>query len=139
MPTTIKDLMNKNVVSLDAGRSVVDAAQSMKQRDLGNVLVTEGGRLRGIVTDRDIVVRCLAEGKDPGRTRLADFCTTEMVTLESDAPVDDAVRLMREKAIRRIPIMDHGKPVGVVSLGDLARERDPESALGRISAARANN
>ncbi|MGC0387074.1 CBS domain-containing protein [Streptomyces sp. SAI-129] len=84
------------------------------------------------------MVRSVAEGGDPEQTTVAGACSDDMVTVRSDEELDHAVRLMREHAGRRLPAVDDGRPVGIVSLGDLAVERDPESALGDISVARPN-
>ena len=130
--------MTSDPVVLDAQASVTDAARQMRERDVGDVLVQRDGRLCGIVTDRDVVLRCVAEQRDPGEQQLESLCSQDLATLEADASVDDAVELMRARAIRRVPIVDRGTPLGIVSLGDLARARDPESALGHISAAPAS-
>jgi CBS domain-containing protein len=108
----------------------------MKERDIGDVLVSSGGRLYGIVTDRDLVVRALAE--DPTRaadTPLSAICSEAIESVAPDADVGEVIALMEEKAIRRVPVVEEGRPVGIVSLGDLAVARDSESALGKISSA----
>jgi CBS domain-containing protein len=84
------------------------------------------------------VVRILAEGRDPAATTLADISSHDLTTVSPEDSVEQAVQLMREKAIRRLPVVEDGRPVGIVSLGDLAVERDPDSALGEISAAPPN-
>jgi len=88
-----------------------------------------------MVTDRDLVVRSLAEARDPATTTLADICSHPILSVSPTDSVEHAVRLMRTHAIRRVPVVDRGQAVGIVSLGDLAVERDPHSALGEISAA----
>ena len=139
MATKIRDIMCKDPETIARNRSVREAAEIMKERGIGDVLVVEeDGRLCGIVTDRDLVVRGLAEGRDPDETPVGDLCSGRIVTLEADAAIEQAVTIMREQAIRRIPIVDRGAPVGIVSIGDLARERDPDSALAQISAAPPN-
>jgi CBS domain-containing protein len=137
---TLRDLMTPDPVVLDANDTVGDAALVMKQRDIGDVLVrADDGKLYGIVTDRDMVVRCLAEAVDrPASKRLADICTREVTALPPEAPVGEAIRVMEEHAIRRLPVVEDGEPVGIVSLGDLAIARDRDSVLGRISAAEPN-
>ena len=96
----------------------------MRREDIGDVLVCEeGDRLLGIVTDRDIVVRALAEGRDPAETRVAEVCSRDLVTIEPGDSVGGAVRLMREKAIRPIPVNGDGRVVGVLTIGDIAVER----------------
>jgi CBS domain-containing protein len=133
---TLRDVMTREPIVLDASATVADAARAMKARDIGDVLVRQDGKLCGIVTDRDIVVRVLAEdGRDAASRPLAEFCSDELECLTPDADVSEAVRLMSEKAIRRVPIVENGRPLGIVSLGDLAIKRDHESALGKISAA----
>lgn len=139
MAQQLRDLMTSNPVILESSATVSEAAKQMRDRDVGDVLVQKKGALCGIVTDRDLVIRCLADRKDPDSQTLGDICSQELATLEADASVDDAMELMRKRAIRRLPVMDGGAPVGIVSLGDLAEGRDPDSALGRISAAPANH
>jgi CBS domain-containing protein len=133
---TLRDLMTSEPVVLDATATVADAAKAMKARDVGDVLVRSDGKLCGIVTDRDLVVRGLADdAQGAARKPLSEICSQELTTLAPDAEIDEAIRLMREKAIRRIPIVEQDRPLGVVSLGDLAIARDRQSALGEISAA----
>jgi CBS domain-containing protein len=138
MTQYVRDVMTGDPVTVEPLTSVTAVARLMRDRDLGAVLVTEGDRLRGLVTDRDLVVRSVAEGGDPEQTTVAGACSDDVVTVRSDEELDHAVRLMREHAVRRLPVVDDGRPVGIVSLGDLAMERDPESALGDISVARPN-
>ena len=92
----------------------------------------------GVVTDRDLVVRVMADAGSP-ETMVSAVCTMHPLCLHPDDDVDDAVRTMREHAVRRVPVVDNGVAVGVVSLGDLARLRDPDSVLGRISTAEPNH
>jgi len=138
MPQAIRDVMTSNPVCLPHTATLREAAQTMRDRSIGDVIVVEGSRLCGLVTDRDIVVRAVAEGRDPSGAKLADVCTHNAVCLKPTDSVDEAIKLMRDQAIRRVPVVDNDKPVGIVSLGDLAMERDPESALADISAAPPN-
>jgi CBS domain-containing protein len=138
MAQLVRDIMTTNPVTLPPQTSVRQAAQRMRDEGIGNVLVAEGDNLQGIVTDRDIVVRGLAERDNLADMHLADVCSEDVVTADPNEAADEAIARMRERAIRRIAVVDHGKPVGVVSLGDAAMERDPNSALGDISAARGN-
>lgn len=135
---SVSAVMNRQPVVLRAQSVLADAARAMRDSDIGDVIVVEGDNVFGILTDRDIVVRAIASDKDPSTTRLDEICSRDLATVSSDTPVDDAVRIMRDKAIRRLPVVDAGKPVGVVSIGDLAVERDPSSALADISGAQPN-
>jgi CBS domain-containing protein len=138
MAQSIRNVMYANPITMSSTSTVAEAAHKMREADIGNVIVLEGDRLYGIVTDRDIVVRAIAEGRNPATAKLGDICSHDMTTLDPTDTVEDAVRLMREKAIRRLPVVEKGKPVGIVSLGDLALTQDPHSALGNISAASPN-
>jgi CBS domain-containing protein len=134
---TVQELMTKNPVTLPPSASAAEAAKLMKENDIGDVLVCEQDRLCGIVTDRDLAIRCVADGESVHEP-IGEFCSTDVVTLAPDDEVKRAVETMKEHAIRRIPIVDGERLVGVVSLGDLAQEQDPRSALGQISSAPPN-
>ena len=137
---TIADVMTANPKTLDEDATLVEAAQLMRSEDIGDVLLTKDGRCTGIVTDRDIVIRAIAEGKLPEETRLREAASEEVVTLSPSDAVAQAVVQMRDKAIRRIPVVDEeGRPVGIVSIGDLAMERDSDSVLADISSAPPND
>jgi CBS domain-containing protein len=138
MAQHIRELMTTNPVSLPGTASVREAACAMRDGDIGDVIVIEHNQVCSIVTDRDIVVRSVAEEQDPDTTTLADICSHALLTVAPTDSVEHAVRLMRTHAIRRVPVVEKGKAVGIVSLGDLAVERDPSSALGEISAAPPN-
>ena len=136
----VRDVMSPCPRTLAPEATLIDAALVMRREDIGDVLVCEEcDRLVGIVTDRDIVVRALAEGRDPAATRVADVCSRDLVTIEPGDSVGAAVRLMREKAIRRIPVAENGRVVGVLTIGDIAVERDSHTALADISAAPPNS
>jgi CBS domain-containing protein len=135
---TIRDVMSPQPRVVEAGATVLEAAQVMHREDIGDVLVLETDRPCGILTDRDIVVRVLAEGKDPSTTRVSEVCSRELTTVGPDDSVGQAVRLMREKAIRRLPVMERGEIVGMLTIGDIAVARDSRTALADISAAPPN-
>jgi CBS domain-containing protein len=139
MAQTVKDVMTTNPRTLDAGSSIRDAAQVMREDDIGDVIVLEGNKLCGIVTDRDITVRAVAEGKDPSGTKLGEICSKGVTTVSPSDEVERVIEIMRAQAIRRVPVVEAGKPVGVLSMGDLARDRDPNSLLADVSEAPANN
>jgi len=134
----LRDVMTNTPIVLESDDPISTAAKEMKERAIGNVLVTKRGELTGILTDRDIVVRCIATGEDPSKTPVAHAASQAIAVLSPDDDVDTAVTLMRKKAIRRVPVVEEGRPIGIVSLGDLAEARQESSALGRISAAAAN-
>lgn len=138
MTRTLRDIMSPAPVCIAATESVSAAAKAMREHGIGTVLVLTDGRLDGIVTDRDIAVRVLADNRDPLTTRVGDICSTELAVLGPDDDVEQATRLVRERAVRRIPVVQDGTPVGVVSIGDLALEKDQHSALSDISAAPPN-
>lgn len=135
---SIREVMSSDPVVVEAEASVREAAVKMRDGDIGAVIVTKKGTVGGIVTDRDVAVRAVAEGRDPDTATVSEICSGEVVTLSPDDPVDQAVRLMRERAIRRVPVVEGKRPVGMVSIGDLAMERDQDSALADISAAPGN-
>ncbi len=139
MASTIQDVMTKKPVVCDATTVLTEAAALMRDRDIGDVLVERDGTFYGLVTDRDLVVRGVADGKDPNSTRIGDICSRDLVTTSPSTRVEDVIRLMRDQALRRVPVLEDGKAVGIVSLGDLAIEADGEAALADISAAEPNN
>jgi len=139
MAKQVRDLMNKQPIKLDSSTPIVEAARRMRAGNVGAVIIAENGELKGIITDRDITVRAVAQGRNPETTKLSDVCTTKLTTLSPDDDIDRAVEIMREKAVRRLPVVDgDNRAVGILSLGDLALEKDPRSVLGHISAARPN-
>ncbi|MFE9173434.1 CBS domain-containing protein [Streptomyces kebangsaanensis] len=138
MAQHVRDIMTSNPVTVEPRTPVTAVARKMRDEDIGIVLVTEGDELRGLVSDRDLVIRTLAEGGDPEQRTVASVCSGDLFTVTPDDDLDRAVQLMREHSVRRVPVVDHGHAVGIVSLGDLAIERDPGSALGDISAAEPN-
>ena len=131
----VRDIMTTTVIGLGEDASLVEAARHMRLNDIGDVLMLDGDAVIGIVTDRDIVVRALAADRDPATTTIGDIATPHPVTIAPDSPAAHAVQVMRDRALRRLPVCEDGHLVGVVSLGNLAAERDPESALADISTA----
>ena len=138
MPNTVRELMTADPVCLDSQATISEAAQEMADRDIGDILVLDGDDLVGIVTDRDIVVRALARHLDPEQSTLSEILSGDMVTIAPDDSLDRAVQLMRTRALRRLPVCAGNEPIGMLSIGDLAEARDPNSALADISSARAN-
>jgi CBS domain-containing protein len=115
----VRDIMSAPPVCMGPGESVSAAARAMKQHGVGTVLVLVGGRPSGLLTDRDITVRVLAEDRDPAITSIGDICG-ELMVIGPDDDVAEATRLVRERAVRRIPVLADGVAVGVVHCGDLA-------------------
>lgn len=138
MADTIRDILSGDPVTVEASATVEEAAKLMDQKDIGNVLVVENGEVQGIVTDRDIVVRVIAKGNG-GDASVREAASTDLETLEPDSSVEDAIKKMEQANVRRLPVVEDGKPVGVVSLGDLAEAKDRDSALADISSASPNN
>jgi CBS domain-containing protein len=136
MTQRIRDVMTPNPVTMPPNTPIVDAARTMRDHDIGDVIVADGTKMHGIATDRDIVIRAVAEGRDPASTPISEVSTSDATTLSPDDSVGDAVHRMREQAIRRLPVVEGGRPVGIVTLGDLAIARDEDSALADISEAR---
>jgi CBS domain-containing protein len=138
MAELVRELMTPDPVAMPADTPVRQAAIAMRDQDIGNVLVVEGERLCGVVTDRDIVVRGLAERADLSDLLLRDLCSEHLVVATPDEDADTAIARMRDSAVRRLPVVDGGRPVGVLTLGDAAIERDSHSALADISLAPGN-
>jgi CBS domain-containing protein len=137
---TVSEVMTKDVVYLPAETTIDEAAKAMRDRNIGDVVVTEGPALAGVVTDRDIVVRAVAERRDPGSTPIGTITSRDMIMVQQDATANEAVRMMRDRAVRRLLVCDRDRQlVGILSIGDLALEMDRDSALADISAAPPNN
>ena len=139
MAATVRDVMTSHPTALVHSASVFDAARSMRDRDIGDVVVLDEHRaVLGVLTDRDIVVRVVAEGRDPQGVPIGEVCSRELATVTPHEPLSSAADLMRERAVRRLPVVDSGELVGVLSIGDIAVEHDSSSVLADISAARGN-
>ena len=140
MAHQVQDIMTKHVHTVRPEATVLEVSRIMRDRRIGDVLVTDDdGSLCGIVTDRDIVVRAVAAGMPLDSTRVGEICTQELVQVDATASIEEIVTIMREHAIRRVPVVHGDKPIGIVSIGDLAKVKDPDSALAEISSAAPNN
>ena len=125
---SVGDIMTRPPHTLDVTASVMEAATAMRDGDFGDVVILEEGRLCGILTDRDIVVRVLATGDDPSSVRVGDVCSRILTTVAASDGIGDAVRLIRAKAVRRLPVVDdENRLVGVVSQADVALEAKDKS------------
>ncbi|GAB4106107.1 CBS domain-containing protein [Micromonospora taraxaci] len=131
--------MTTRLVTMDGNDTLIAAAQEMRDSAIGDVVVTDGDSVVGIVTDRDITVRGVAENMDAGSTRLNQITTRDVITVSQYDDAVAAADLMRTYAVRRLPVIDDGRLVGLVSMGDLAVEREPQSVLADISADDPNN
>jgi len=130
----VQEIMSTDLQTLPPEASVDEAARLMRDADIGDVIVlNDDGSIAGLVTDRDITIRAVANGLDPNGTALADVCSADLVTLTPTDEIGDALTLMREHAVRRIPVVEGNSPIGIVSIGDLAAQLDPKSVLGQIS------
>jgi CBS domain-containing protein len=138
MTQCIQDVMHAHPITMMPTAPIIEAARAMRDAGIGSIIVHEHDHLYGIVTDRDLVVRGLAENPNCAAMMLGDICSREPTALAPTDSVEEALRLMQDKAIRRLPVVENGTPVGIVSLGDLALEEAPHSALGNISAAPPN-
>lgn len=135
----VREVMTAAPETVTAETTLRDVATVMERMDIGNVLVVDGDELGGIVTDRDITVRAVARGLDPSTTPVRQVFTPSAVSVSPLATVQEAIELMRQHDIRRVPVTESGVPIGIVSLGDLAANREPMSLLGDISRASPNN
>jgi len=133
----VAEVMSADPLTIVEAEPVLMAARMMRDNDIGDVIVLgdTDGRVRGIVTDRDIVIRAVADERQLDQTTVGAICTAQLVTVAPDDTVDSAVALMRERAVRRIPVLENGKAVGILSIGDLAERFDQRSALADISTA----
>jgi CBS domain-containing protein len=139
MAQSIREVMTQNPESVSGDTTVADAAKLMRDKDFGGVLCMDGDEVKGFLTDRDIAIRVVAEGRDPTSTTVSDAATSELHTLSPDDSVEDAIEIVRKHNVRRVPVVEGAKPVGIVSIGDLALERDEDSALADMSSEPANN
>lgn len=134
----ISDIMTDQVISICEDEPVTAAARLMKQHNFGSLPVRdEKGKLKGILTDRDIVIRCVASNENPDNVKISEIMTRNLVTIPSSEDVDKAAQYMAKSQVRRIPVTDNGILVGIVALGDLARnssfEMEAGEALSEIS------
>lgn len=133
----VKDIMTKDVATLNAEDSAEQAAQLMKQHNVGSIPVCEGENVIGIITDRDIALRSVAQGENGKNQKVRDIMSSNPVIASPDMDVHDAARIMSERQIRRLPVVENNNLVGIIALGDLAVESklsdDAENALSNIS------
>jgi len=132
MATSVSDVMTSNPKTVDASSSVVEAAKLMRDEDTGIIPIVDGDRLVGTITDRDLAIRVVAEGRDPQTTTVAEVASRDLVTIDPQQDLDEALRLMARHQVRRLPVVEEdGKPGGSLSQADVAREASPEET-GRV-------
>jgi CBS domain-containing protein len=127
MTQGIRDVMTANPSSLGSGSNVIEAARLMRDVDAGIIPVVEGDKLIGTVTDRDIAIRVVAEGKDPEKTTVGEIASRDLVTIDPQQDLDEALRLMARHQVRRLPVVEEdGKLVGIVAQKDIAQHASDE-------------
>ena len=130
----VKDIMTRNVVTIAPEESVEVAARSLAQYNIGILPVCSGGKLMGMVTDRDLVTRCMAANREPSKTTVRDVMTGQVIVIQPDMDVGVAAHLMGRKQVRRLPVVENGKLCGMLSLGDMAsREESAMDAADALS------
>jgi signal-transduction protein with cAMP-binding, CBS, and nucleotidyltransferase domain len=137
MDAKVRDVMTPGPIGVDYYQSIGEAARTMRDWGVGAVLVVDDQSLYGLVTDRDLVVRAVAEAKGPDEL-VGPLSSGDLIGVDADAEAGEAARLMRENAVRRLPVIEDGQVAGMVSLGDLALQDDPASALAAVSKVTAN-
>jgi CBS domain-containing protein len=132
MGHSIRDVMTSNPCTIDAEKSVAYAAKMLRDEDVGLAPIVEGGKLIGMLTDRDIAIRVVAEEKDPGQVKVRDVASKQVVTIDPQQDLDEALRIMAKHQVRRLPVVEEdGQLVGVVAQADIAREGD-EKKTGKL-------
>jgi CBS domain-containing protein len=133
----VKDVMTPAPVGVYYSQTIGETARIMRDTQVGAVLVVNEGTLAGVVTDRDLVLRGLAEGEGPD-SLVGPLCSGDLVGVAADADLDQAERLMGEHAVRRLPVINDGQVIGIVSMGDLAISGEEDSPLAAVSRAQPN-
>ena len=137
MDAKVRDVMTPGPIGVNYFQSITEAARAMRDWGVGAVLVVSNESLRGLVTDRDLVIRAVAEARAADEL-VGPLSSGNLIGVNADADASEAARLMREHAVRRLPVLEDGQVAGIVSLGDLALRDDPASALAELSRATAN-
>lgn len=133
MDAKVRDVMTPGPIGVDYHQSVGEAARAMRDWGVGAILVVSNGSLCGLVTDRDLVVRAVAEGRGADEP-VGPLSSGNLIGVDADADVHEAMRLMRQHAVRRLPVLEGGQVAGIVSLGDLAMQDEPDLAFAQLSA-----
>ena len=132
MAKTVREVMTSKLCSIDTDKSITYAAKMMRDEDVGLAPIVEGDRLVGVLTDRDIAVRVVAEGRDPEQVKVTEVASRDVVTLDPQQDLDEALRLMAQHQVRRLPVVEEdGRLVGVVAQADVAQQAD-ERKTGEV-------
>ncbi len=123
---SIRDLMTSSPATAEPSSTVADVARTMANEDVGPVPIVDGGRLVGLVTDRDLVIRVIAEGRDPNSTTIGEIASADLTTVTPDSDLQEALDLMSASQVRRLPVVENGQLVGIVAQADVARAADEE-------------
>ena len=133
MDAKVRDVMTPGPIGVDYDQSVGEAARAMRDWGVGAILVVSSGSLYGLVTDRDLVVRAVAEERGADEP-VGPLSSANLIGVDADADVHEAMRLMRQHGVRRLPVLEDGQVAGIVSLGDLAMQDEPDLAFAQLSA-----
>jgi signal-transduction protein with cAMP-binding, CBS, and nucleotidyltransferase domain len=133
MDAKVRDVMTPGPIGVDYDQSVGEAARAMRDWGVGAILVVSNGSLYGLVTDRDLVVRAMAVGRGADEP-VGPLSSANLIGVDADADVHEAMRLMRQHGVRRLPVLEDGQVAGIVSLGDLAMQDEPDLAFAQLSA-----
>ena len=131
MAKSVRDAMTEDPRSIGASESVVDAARLMREEDIGSLPITDSEELLGMITDRDITTRVVSEAADPKTTSVGDVCSRDVISVEADTDHEEAVALMARHQVRRLPVVENGKLVGIVAQADIART-ESETKTGEL-------
>jgi signal-transduction protein with cAMP-binding, CBS, and nucleotidyltransferase domain len=133
MDAKVRDVMTPGPIGVDYDQSVGEAARAMRDWGVGAILVVSNGSLYGLVTDRDLVVRAVAEERGADES-VGPLSSANLIGVDADADVHEPMRLMRQHGVRRLPVLEDGQVAGIVSLGDLAMQDEPDLAFAQLSA-----
>ena len=130
---TVRDLMSRNIIAVLPGDTALDAARLMQEYNIGALPVVSAGEVRGMLTDRDIVMRCVAAGKNAYEAKVSDIMSTDVAFVTPNQPVRDAIRLMGSEQVRRLPVVRDGYIDGMISLADIVRRHQTPEVAEAIS------
>ncbi|MBC7127496.1 MAG: CBS domain-containing protein [Candidatus Methanosuratincola petrocarbonis] len=117
----VKELMTKDVVTINKEKTIVEAAQIIGDKGVGSLVITDNGNIVGVLTERDMITKCIAKGCDPSKTKVSEIMSSPVVAIDPEADIIDAAKLMVSKMIRRLPVLDGGKLVGIITTYDLVK------------------